>query len=106
MIAGARQRVAAGPFLVQPVEADLAEDVVGRRPEDDQVPLARRDGELERAVLAAGHDGARAPGDERSKRNKSSGVKIPFRWKYLTPYFASRLSTCFRSAVVKEIGPL
>ena len=45
---------AAAPELSQ---ADLLEDVVGRRAEDEQVPLAGWNGDLERAVALAGDDG-------------------------------------------------
>ena len=46
----------AGLIVVEPVGADLAEDVVAGRAEDEQVSLAGRDGDLERAVVLAGHD--------------------------------------------------
>ena len=76
----------AGPIVVEPVAADLLEDVVGGRAEDEQVPLAGRDGDLERAVVPAGHDGlparehvvaARADRDELDARRRPAGGRSP-----------------------------
>ncbi len=46
----------AGLAVVEEPAADLLQDKVGSRAKHEQVALAGRDGDLERAVVLAGHD--------------------------------------------------